>query len=143
MDWPTAALLLAEQSDKPETYAMPASLLSAAIVTAMGMYKYVPRRVLNGKGERLATREQLADLAKDVEEQKNYTHEFVHDTRSDFMQPMAVKMALLEERVGALKNQIEDRTLLGDKLDLLHIELKRNHAVMESALVRTYKQNNP
>lgn len=116
------------------------AIISGTAIVLATIFKFVPRRHLNGKGERLATKEQFDALEK-------YTHAFVHSLRNEFLQPQSLKVALIEQAVKNLEHDFQNKIDLGEKIDAMRSEHKtlgeRQCALLEAALKRTYGQNNP
>lgn len=138
------AQLLAEATDP--TAALYGVLATALVSGTLLAFRFFPRTIKNGKGERLVTKEAFEEFKKEIGEdfkaEKDYRHKFVHDIRDNFMQSQTLKLALLEQQVKTLELRIEDSDTLGGKLDDMRAEQKsssdRQCALLEAALKRTY-----
>lgn len=120
------------------------SIVTIGATAITGIIKLVPRRVLNGKGERLATKEQVQELENDVRDDHKYSHDQV-DLLRNHMQTEMVKVAVLERRLDDGLAYAKSNALLAEKIDDLGEALqglgKRQCELLESALKRTYKRD--
>src|SRR5947207_530488 len=85
MDWPTAAPLVA-------------AIVGCFGAIIVALIKWMPRKLVNGNGERFATQVQhvemmarVASLEREAAKEGKYVHDAIHDIR-DFLQAIEIDL---------------------------------------------------